>query len=81
MCGTMDQQIIVNPQEARALLEQGYPKELLLVSGPIPTEGGHAPAVEDNRFPRMEVKKMGGKPSRGTKKDKRLKENKRGNKK
>lgn len=33
--------------------------------------GGHAPAVRDNRFPRM-----GGKPSKGTKKDKRLKKNK-----
>lgn len=36
-------------------------------------EPGHAPATVDNRFPRM-----GGKPSQGTKKDKRLKRNKKG---
>lgn len=41
-----------------------------------PREGGHAPAVVDTRFPRM-----GGKPNPGTKKDKRLKRNKKGGKK
>lgn len=43
-------------------------------------EGGHAPASHDNKFPGMEVKAMGGKPSKGTKKDKRLKTNKKGSK-
>jgi hypothetical protein len=52
--------------------------------GKLP-EGGHAPAERDTRWPRMstggagsQTPRMGGKPSKGTRKDKRLKKNKEG---
>lgn len=74
MCGTATPLIVLNRREAQALKAQGFPEELLIVS-PDLREGGHVPATADNRFPRM-----GGRPSKGTKKDGRLRENKKGKK-
>lgn len=62
MCGTVDDLRLLRMMDPE--LEQWE------------NEGGHAPAIADNRFPRM-----GGKPNKGTKKDKRLKENRKGGRK
>lgn len=71
MCGT--QEIIpvftTNPREAKAMKEAGLWNDLCMRVSP--DIEGHAPAQRDNRWPRL-----GGKPSQGTKKDRRLKKNK-----
>lgn len=75
MCGTellpfLDTRILVNRRTAQRMMADGVWSDLMYAVSPdLP---GHAPAEGDRRFPRM-----GGKPSQGTKKDKRLKKNKR----
>jgi hypothetical protein len=71
MCGTQEiiPMITVSVREANAMKEAGLWNDFTMKVSP--DMSGHAPAQGDNRWPRM-----GGKPSKGTRRDKRLKKNK-----
>lgn len=72
MCGTEmlpPMRLEFNPRTAKQMKAEGFWNDMLHVVSPdLP---GHPPADGDRRYPRM-----GGKPNKGTKKDKRLKKNK-----